>query len=71
MQLIKLLPGAGMLKNVLHLIIGPDAVVGDIILMVDRGSGVAFTGPTDGGSHQCRIVEVRECYYTIDSRNRR
>jgi len=45
-QLINLLPDTRIPKIVLHLIIESGAAIGDIILMNDCGSGVAFTGPT-------------------------
>ena len=50
-QLINLLPDTRIPKIVLHLIIESGAAIGDIILMNDCGSGVAFTGPTDTAAH--------------------
>ena len=50
-QLINLLSGARIPKKLLYLIIGSGAAIGDIFLMDDRGSGVAFTGSVDTATY--------------------
>jgi len=51
MQTIQLLHNAGIPKNVLHLIIGSGATIGDSLIEDDRVAGVAFTGSTDTATH--------------------
>jgi RHH-type proline utilization regulon transcriptional repressor/proline dehydrogenase/delta 1-pyrroline-5-carboxylate dehydrogenase len=46
-RMIQLLHMAGIPKNVLHLLVGPGTVVGDVLLRDQRVDGVAFTGSTE------------------------
>jgi RHH-type proline utilization regulon transcriptional repressor/proline dehydrogenase/delta 1-pyrroline-5-carboxylate dehydrogenase len=50
-QMIQLLHEAGIPKNVLHLLLGAGAVIGDALLKDQRIAGVAFTGSTETAAH--------------------
>ncbi|WP_455207930.1 bifunctional proline dehydrogenase/L-glutamate gamma-semialdehyde dehydrogenase PutA, partial [Kaarinaea lacus] len=49
-QMIQLLHDAGIPKNVLHLLVGSGASIGDVLLKDHRVAGVAFTGSTETAS---------------------